>query len=106
MGRQIPVAELEPCVVSQAPQLFEHDKGVASDPPTVVRIAQARQRVSDRVDIGRNMEAVNDRVVAGIADDGELSGIDFSGEAFDELGAAGAAGESDEHYDSSDKVLE
>jgi hypothetical protein len=39
------------------------------------------------------MQAVKNAIVAGITDDRELRRVRFRGETFDELGAAGAAGE-------------
>ena len=97
MGSQILVAKIEPRIVTEPAQLFEHGKRVVLDAPTFRGIAQTGERIDDCVDVRRDVKAVKDRIIAGVADDRQFGWIDLRRQAFDQFGAAGAAGENDDH---------
>src|SRR3990172_9089266 len=97
MRRQILITQCKPGVVTEPAELLQNSKGIALDAPTLLRVAHARQRVDNRVDVRRDMQAVKKAVVTGVADDRQLRGIDFRGQPFDQFGAAGAAGQYDNH---------
>ena len=58
-------------------------------------VTQTRERIHDRIEVGGNIEAMEDEIVGGVADDGQLGGIDFVAKAFNQLSTARAAGEND-----------
>src|SRR5207248_4066596 len=65
--------------------------------PSVDWIGQARQRVNDRIEIGRDVQAIHLEVVSGVADDEDLLGRVHSREAIEKAGCAYAAGQSNDH---------
>ncbi len=83
MGRQILIAEMKPRIVAEAPQLLQCNKGIAPNTPTLFAIAQTGQRISNRVDVRRNIQAVENTVVAGVANNRQFRRIGFAGQAFD-----------------------
>ena len=78
VGRQVGVADGEPARLAVA---LEHGVGghrVAADAPAAFGVDQAAERVEQRVDVGRDVEAVQLEVVADVGDDGELDAVGSS----------------------------
>lgn len=50
-------------------------KGFSADAPTRRGIDDSGKRIRDDVEVGRNFQAVEDDVIAGVDDDGERMGI-------------------------------
>src|SRR5207245_3970840 len=71
------VAELEPHLSTEPFQLLQNRECVLLDSPTLHGITQTSERIHDRIEVGRNIKAMEDEVVGGVANDGQLSGIDF-----------------------------
>src|SRR5207245_657715 len=75
------------------PHRLEAPERVVRDAPAAHRVEPARERVHHGVEVGRDVEAPDLGVVAGVADDGELVPGARRGEATQELRSARAARE-------------
>ena len=99
MGAEIPVPQPEPGQVAGA-ELGQGVHGgprLARQPPTGLGVDGPGQGVGDGVQIRADVEAVEDDVVAGIDDGGDLSGIDDVDQPPQHPGGSDAAGQCDEH---------
>ena len=91
--REIPVAEPEPGRGSVALEHRRADEGVACQPPALLAIREAGQRVQDRVVVGHHQEAVQFEVVAGVDEHRQLARGQRLLQAVGQLGTADAAGQ-------------
>ena len=80
MRRQIPVTEAEPSVARIAVEKAEALERVVRDAPTLFRVRHAGERIGDCIEVGRDRKAVEFEVVAGVADNGDLAGVDDAGQ--------------------------
>ena len=97
---QIEIAEAEPLGLAQMRYAFEAAETVALDAPSALHAELAGQRVEDGVDVGRNVQPPPLNVVGGIDDDSQVLGSDREMQSLHEFGAAGPAGENDDHLGS------
>ena len=97
MEGEIPVAEPEPGLTAEGRHRLEAVERLVAPAPPPVAIEAAGQSVGDRIEIGGDVEPPPLEIVPGVADDGEVRGIDHGGETPDQLGGSGAAGEDDDH---------
>jgi hypothetical protein len=67
MCGQVPVAQLKPNLGAEISQRLKAPKCVAIYSPTALRVRKSSQRVRDSIEIGRYVQAVHLRVVAGIS---------------------------------------
>src|SRR5712691_10587972 len=67
---------------------------IARQTPAVLRVGQAGQRVGDRIQVGRDVEAVQLSVVGRIADDPEKRRVGLAGQTVEESRRADAARQS------------
>ena len=72
---QVPVAELEPGVATEAGDGVEGVEGVAGDAPTSGGVGQLGQRVEDGVEVRADPQAVEVEVVGGVDDDRQAARI-------------------------------
>src|ERR1041385_1195340 len=96
MAREVAVAELEPGFFAVLAEPFERRKRVAAHAPALFSVNAPRERVRDRVQVGRDVQPVQNDIVAGVADDRELFRRGFVRQALDQLRAAGASRENRE----------
>src|ERR1700687_5928679 len=85
MGREIAIAETEPRLAVKARECAEHVERFAFEAPSLRAIHYAGERVSDGIDIRRDVEPVKGFVVAGVNDDGQPFRIYAPDESPDEL---------------------
>ncbi len=67
--------------------------GLVAPAPALGRIVEAGEGVEQRVDVGRDMKAEMDEIIAGVRHHGEKAGGEHAVEPERQLGAAYAAGE-------------
>src|SRR5258706_175792 len=91
----IAVAQVEPRVGAVCRHRAEALERLVDEPPAAHDVELPGERVGHGVEIGRDVESPDLRVVAGVADDGEVTRGDERREASQQLGGAGAAGERD-----------
>ena len=75
VGGEIAIAEIEPGFTAVDAESFEEMKGFAAYAPAGRGIHDPGERVGDDIEVGRNFQAVEDDVVAGVDDDSEGVGI-------------------------------
>src|SRR3990167_1056469 len=97
MGREISISELEPALPSVLLQPFQDHEGIILNPPAFGGVADSCQGVSDRIEIRRDMKAVKDKVVSGVADNNQIFRADLQAQALDELRASGSSRQSYYH---------
>src|SRR6185437_9094761 len=91
MEPEVAVSELEPGL---APELLDRVARVprlVCTPPAALLVAQAGERVEQRVEVGRDVEAVHLQVVADVRDHGNVARRDDLGQRLNEARAADAA---------------
>src|SRR5438105_787358 len=93
MGRQIHIAQSEPCFAAQSLERVHGHKAIAPRPPTTLFVDQSGQRVEHGVDVRGDAQAMQGHVVAGVHDDGELGIGRGRPEPASEARAANSAGE-------------
>ena len=108
VGRQIAVAQVKPSISSIPPQHFQSGESVAGNPPTAALaspIAGGRDRggkpgqsVHHSIQIGRYAQAVKLVVIAGVYRHHQVVRRQAVGQADDQLGAADAAGQSQDAH--------
>src|ERR687897_1461534 len=101
MHPEIPVAELEPRFASKIGDRLERVPGLAGSPPTSFLVVQAGERVQDRVEVGRDVEAENLEVVADVPDHRHTRGSHGIDEAAHEPRATDAAAQDGDFHDRS-----
>ena len=95
IGGQVAVAQLEPGIAAQPAQGFEAMKRIAPDAPPVLAMGQTRERIDHGVEIGRDVQTVNLRIVADVAYDPEALGPDDMGQPIQESRRAYSARQGD-----------
>src|ERR1700736_6766952 len=93
VGCKVAVAEPEPGRPAEPRERRHEVPGFVTPPPALVRIANAGERVHERVEIGRDREIEMLEVVPGVGDDDQPLGRHDAAQAERELGAADPAGE-------------
>src|SRR5262249_15179537 len=68
MERKVSVADREPVLSAECTDGFERIPGLVAAPPPALRVGEARERVENRVEVGRDVEAEHLDVVADVAD--------------------------------------
>ncbi len=92
--REVAVAEREPAGPAERGRAPPSTANVSpSMPQPRSDRREAGERVEDGVEVGRDVQAVELVVVAGVDDDGEVVAGDHAGEAAQEAGGADAAGQ-------------
>lgn len=82
MRREVGVAQLEPPRVGvEAPECREATKTVTGEAPAATPRRDVRERVGDRVEIGRDRESEEAVVIRRVDDDGDRGGINRANEA-------------------------
>ena len=101
VGGDVLVTEPEPRFLAQPGELTHDLPGLAGDPPTLVRLGDAGQRVEDRVVIRADGQGVALQVVAGVDDDRQLARRERPLEAVGELRPTDATRQTDDAHRSS-----
>src|SRR6266851_7583192 len=91
MRCQIAVAEIEPVRTAERGEPFQSVKGFATESPALRGVDDAGKRIGDDVEVGRDFQAVESNVVAGVDDDRQCAGIHHLVQAEEEFGGAYAA---------------
>ena len=91
MQAEVAVAELEPVRAAELRHGLERVPRLVGASPTALVVQQARERVEDAVDVGRDAEPEGLEVVADIHDRGDARPAERLDERADELRAAEAA---------------
>ena len=94
----VAVAEPEPVLAAQARRRLERVPRLVGPPPATLGVDEPGERVEQAVEVRRDVEPEDLEVVADVADDGELAGLEDAGEAAREAGAAAAAREEDDPH--------
>ena len=87
----VSVAELEPGLLAELLRSSERVPGLVCAPPAALLVGESRQRVEQRVEVRRDVQAEDLDVVADVPDDRQLAG--HLDETACEAGAPDAAGE-------------
>ncbi len=75
MRCQIAVAEIEPVRTAERGEPFQSVKGFATESPALRGVDDASKRIGDDVEVGRDFQAVESNVVAGVDDDRQCAGM-------------------------------
>ncbi len=100
MGRQIEVAKTEPRRLPQFRHAFKAAKTFVLQAPAALWAERAGEGVQHRIDVGRNVQPPPLDVVASVDDNGQVFRSDGVLQTLNELCAAGATGENDDHLGS------
>jgi hypothetical protein len=92
MRRKIAVTGMKPDGLPHLAHGVKAEESIALHAPTALLAEFAGQHVHDGVDVGRDVKAPPEQIVAGVDDDGQVFGADEVAKSVDEFGAAGAAG--------------
>ena len=92
MEPQVAVAEREPVLAAERAGRLECAPGLVAAAPAAPLVGDARERVEDRVEVGRDVQAEHLDVVADVADHARRGGSCDVDDAADEARAADAAG--------------
>ena len=96
MEPEIAVAEREPVLAAERADRLERVPGLAAPPPAALLVGEAGERVEDRVEIRRDVEAEHLDVVADVADHARRSRAGDVDDAADEARAAHASRKDDD----------
>ena len=96
MEPEITVAEREPVLAAERADRLERLPGLAAPPPAALLVREAGERVEDRVEIRRDVEAEHLDVVADVADHARRSRACDIDHAADEARTAHASREDDD----------
>ena len=96
---EVSIAEIEPGRLPEADHLPESAKGLVAEAPASAFVDQAAQGIADSIEIGRDVEPPDQRIVARVADDAEGFRLHERIQASQQLGGAGSTGEGDEAHD-------
>jgi hypothetical protein len=100
MDRQVAIAQQEPCIRAEPPEHLQRVISIAANTPALRLLDDARERVGDDVEVGRDIEAVQRDVVAGVDDGHDLFRRHDLHQSFEEAGRAHAARKRYDHGDS------
>ena len=98
MDAEIEVAEPEPALAAELATRLERVPRLVRAAPAACLVQPAGERVEDRVEVRRDVEAEDLDVVADVADDRQLARVDRLGQGEREPGAAEPAGENDDSH--------
>ncbi len=101
MGREVTIAQLEPCLLAVAAQHLQRRLRIPRHTPPGLGIGDAGQCVEHCVGVRHDVQAIHVEVVAGVDDDRKGVGRQRGVEAVGELGAANTAGQRGDHASSS-----
>ena len=96
MEPDVAVSEPKPVLRTEARRRLERIPGLAGSPPTALVVDEPTKRVDEAVEVGRDVEAQDLDVVADVADDRELPGLEGGVEASREACAAAPSGQQDD----------
>jgi len=85
------IAQLKPRFFAQPFQSIQRVEGVSGNAPSALAVHDSGKRIEHCVHVGRNVQAVELSVIAGIDDDGDLLRRHDCGKAFEEFCGADAA---------------
>src|SRR4029077_15762835 len=94
---QVTVAGVEPRGLAQLSHGLRAEECVALHAPSALAAEHAGKHISDRIDVGRDVEAPPEKVVAGVHNERDVFGGHDLAEAVDELRTAGSAAEDADH---------
>ena len=80
-----------------APEHLQRMEGITLNPPPLVSVMQTGQGVGHDVEIGRDMQAMQVDVIAGVADDDQLLGVHHFHQALQEFRGTDATREHCDH---------
>ena len=95
---EVTVAQIEPRRFAESDYLSERAEALAAEPPAPGLVDPAAQRVADGVEVGRDVEPPDERIVTRVADDGKRPRRDERVQAPQELGGAGPTGKGDDAH--------
>ena len=93
MQPEVAIAEREPVLAAEPADGLERVPGLVAAPPAALLVGKARERVEDRVEIRRDVEAEHLDVVADVADHARRGRARDVDDAADEARAAHASRE-------------
>ncbi len=96
---EVEVAELEPVLAAELADGLERAPGLVRAPPAALLVVQPGERVEDRVEIGRDVQAEHLDVVADVADHRDVTRLDGFDEPLDETCAADASREDGDFHE-------
>src|SRR5207245_7005038 len=94
---QVTVAGMEPDRLSQLSHCLQALEGITLNAPTAFLAQQTGQRVSDGVQVGRNIQAPPEQVISGVHDDAQLFRRNHLAKTVDQLRTAGASRKHGDH---------
>src|SRR5581483_6860586 len=97
MGRQIAVANAEPCRLTEFPHRLKAMKGISTNSPSTLAAQNVREHIGDGVDVGGDVQSPPLVVVAGIHDDREFFRRKHAAKAVDKFCSPSAAGKHRNH---------
>ena len=97
MGGQVPITEPEPALAAEAGQLLHDRPGLSDHAPAGLPIVHAGQRVGDGVEVGADVEAVENRVVTHVDDGRDGARGNDTDQAGQHAGGSDTAAEGDKH---------
>ena len=93
---EVAVAETKPALAAPLPSGLERAPRLDGAAPASLAVDQARERVQQAVEVGRDVNAEELEVVADVADHGQLVRAEHSGEPAREAGASASARQQDD----------
>ena len=97
MGRQVAIAQAEPVLAAQPPQLVHDRPALAGHAPPGLTVVHPGQGVGDRVEVGADGEAVQLHVVADVDDRRDVAGRDDPHESGEHSSGPDAAAQGHQH---------
>src|SRR5262249_31073966 len=101
VGGEIAVAELKPGLAAERRERRHEGPGFLAPAPALLGVAHPRERVHERVEVGRDRKPEMLEIVAGVGDDDQLLRRQDPAQAERELGATDPTGERHDHRNKS-----
>src|SRR5215475_2937585 len=98
MCSQIPVSQTEPIRSAEPGCVLNHVPRFIYTSPTCLRIGQASQGITDRVQIRADIQTIMLKIIAGVDDDREVFRRENLGKSVSELGATDSAREGNDFH--------
>src|SRR5271168_4386777 len=95
MNREIAIAKAKPVLASERGERFHERPRFVLPTPTELRVVETRERVHQRVRVGRDMQAEMLEIIADVGDDKQIVRLQDPAQAERELGPPDAPGQRD-----------